>query len=260
MTTVGRTGIDPRIRKRRIEVQRATGRRRLRRLLVLGGLLVTLALAVGVSISPLLDVDRIAIAGASSTPASEVVAASGIIEGDAMVRLDVDTATEAVEALPWVDEAKIRRDFPSAVKIEVIERVPVGILRAGETEALVDASGRVLGPVVVGFTDLARIEVALELPAPGQQIDAATLAALDLAAAVGSGVEGHTVLVMQDEAGEMSLVVDDDIAVRLGDPERIETKIRSLATVLDQVDLTCVATIDIRIADRAVLTRDEPCR
>ncbi len=260
MTTVGRTQIDPRIRKRRIEVQRASGRRRLRRLLVLAGLLVTLALAVGVSVSPLLDVDRIAIAGASATPASEVVAASGIVEGDAMVRLDVDAATQAVEALPWVDEAKIRRDFPSAVKIEVVERVPVGILRGGGSEALVDGSGRVLGPLVAGFTDLARIELALELPAPGERVDDATLAALDLAAAVGSGVEGHTVLVMQDEVGATSLVVDDRIAVRLGEPERMETKIRSLATVLDQVDLTCVATIDIRIADRAVLTRDEPCQ
>ncbi len=67
-----------------------------------------------------------------------------------MVRLDVDEATRALEALPWVDEAIVRRDFPSGVRIEITERLPIGILRFGQVEALVDASGRVLGPLVTG--------------------------------------------------------------------------------------------------------------
>jgi len=260
MTTVGRTGIDPRIRQRRIDVRRATGRKRLHRLLALVVVLGLFGAGVLATMSPLLDVDRISVAGAQATPASEIVAAADIAEGDPMVRIDVDAATAVLEALPWVDTARIRRDFPSDVRIEITEREPVGIVRAGSGEALVDATGRVLGPMGRGFGDLPRIEVAGELPAPGGTLDAPTVASLGLVAAVGDEIEGHTVVVVPGTDGSTSLRLDDAITVALGDADRIETKLRSAATVLDQVDLTCVEVIDVRIADRPVLTRNEPCR
>lgn len=260
MTTVGRSQIDPRIRQRRIAVQRASGRRRLRRLVVLTGVLVAVIAGVLLALSPVLDVDRVTVAGASATPASDIIAASGILDGDAMVRLDVDGATEALEVLPWVDRATIRRDYPSAVKIVIREREPVGILSSGDTEALVDGSGRVLGPVQPPYRELARVVIPTEIPAAGQTVDASTRATLDLVDAVAAGIEGHPVVITQDPAGETSLIVDDSIAVRIGDADRIATKVRSVATILDQVDLTCVATIDVRIADRPVLTRNEPCQ
>jgi len=260
MTTVSRREIDPRIRQRRIEVQRASGRRRLRRLMILGAGLLAIIVAVLVALSPVLDVDRISVAGAAMTPSPEIVQASGIAEGDAMVRLDVDEATRALEALPWVDEAIVRRDFPSGVRIEITERLPIGILRFGQVEALVDASGRVLGPLQLGHGDLATVELVAEIPAAGRQVDDDTRALLGLAEAVGSGIEGHSVAITQTDGGDASLLIDDAIEVRLGDAERTESKIRSVATMLDQVDLTCVRTIDVRIADQPVLTRDAPCQ
>ena len=260
MTTVSRRDIDPRIRQRRIEVQRAPGRRRLRRLMILGGGLLAIIVAVLVALSPVLDVDRISVAGTTATPSSEIVAASGIVAGDAMVRLDVDEATRALEALPWIDEAVVRRDFPSGVRIEVTERVPIGILRFGQVEAFVDASGRVLGPIQLGHGDLATVELAAEVPPAGRRVDDDTRALLGLLEVVGSGIDGHTVVFAQTAGDEASLLIDDTIAVRLGDAERMATKIRSVATMLDQLDLRCARTIDVRIADQPVLTRDEPCQ
>lgn len=259
MTAIRRAEIDPRIRQRRIEVRRASGRKRLRRVLALAVVLAIGLAGVLASLSPLMDVDRIAVAGATATPQSEITAASGLSVGDPMVRIDVDAATAALEALPWVDSAVVRRDFPSAVKIEITERQPIGIVRSGETEALVDATGRVLGAVQFGFGDLPRMEISRALPAPGERLGDDSQTMLDLTAIVGSGIDGHTVVVVEGPDGEASLTVDETISVRLGDGERMATKVRSTATLLDQVDLTCVDAIDVRIADLPVLTRDESC-
>lgn len=253
--------IDPRIRQRRIDVRRDAGRRRLRRLLVLVALLVALLAAVAAVLSPLFDVDRIDVRGATATPTEEILAAAGFTAGDQMVRLDVDAATAAVEALPWVDSAVVHRDFPARVEIVVTERTPVGIVRTkGGDEVLVDAEGRVLGPVALGHGDLARIETASPLPAPGQEVAPELVASLAVVEAVGEGIDGHTVLVRAERGGDVELLVDQRIEVALGPADRLDDKLRSVATVLDQVDLICVATIDVRVADRPVLTRDEPCQ
>ena len=47
--------------------------------------------------------------------------------------------------------------------------------------------------------------------------------------------------------------------VRLGDASRLAAKLRSLETVLTQVDLTCLAVVDVRAPGSPVLTREEPC-
>jgi hypothetical protein len=42
-------------------------------------------------------------------------------------------------------------------------------------------------------------------------------------------------------------------------PAEVATKVRTLANVLATVDLSCLATIDLRVSDTAVLTRGESC-
>lgn len=251
--------IDPRIRQRRIDVARETGRRRLRRLMVLGCVVVIILIAISASMSPLLDVDRIDVTGTTATPADSVVGASGIGKGDAMVRLDLGAAAAAIEQLPWVADAEIRRHFPGAVEIVVAEREPVGIIRVGDEERLFDATGRILGPVELGHGALPRVEVTTDIPPAGQTLGDEDLVLLDVLAAVASGIDGHTVFVHQDPAGSVSLDIDQTIDVRIGETNEIDAKIRSVATVLDQVDLTCLEQIDVRIAERPVLTRDQQC-
>jgi len=47
--------------------------------------------------------------------------------------------------------------------------------------------------------------------------------------------------------------------VRFGPATQLDAKVRSLRTVLDQVDLTCAALIDVRSPGSPVLTREEGC-
>lgn len=258
MTAVDRARIDPRIRQRRIDVARESGRRRLRRVLVLAALTVALLAAVAVALSPLVDVDRIRVRGAGVTAPEAIVAASAIEIGDPMLRLDVDAAAERIAALAWIDSVEVRRDFPASVEIVVTERRPVAIVGADDGALLVDGDGRVLGALEARFADLPRL-TASALGEPGAVVADDVRALLPLAASVGAALDGRSVTVGGD-VDDVELVLADEVIARVGPVTDVEAKLRALSTVLDQVDLTCVETIDVRVPERPVLTRDEPCQ
>ena len=81
--------------------------------------------------------------------------------------------------------------------------------------------------------------------------DALALAAR-LAAIPGLGME----LVLGDEVTGR---LESGVEVRFGEATLVEAKVRSLRTMLDRVDLTCLAEIDLRLPGSPVLTREEGC-
>ncbi len=80
--------INPRIRERRIEVQREAGRRRLRVLLVVSSVLSAVGLAFLAVTSPVLDVDHIRIVGAQHVTLAQVRAASSVHVHDHLLFVD----------------------------------------------------------------------------------------------------------------------------------------------------------------------------
>lgn len=248
--------IDPRIRQRRIAVRRDEGRRRLLRLLVALGVLLLVLLAALAVHSPLLDVDRVEVRGARSVDPAEVVSASGVDRGAAMLRLDVGSATERVAALPWIDEVEVRRDYPGTVEIVLTERTPAGVVAHGADEALVDRDGRVLGPVEARFDDLARLLVDEPLPGAGEVVAGAD-EALAVLAAVSDEIDRPAEVAL--DADGLRLELEDGPVAHLGAATRIDAKLRSLSTMLTQVDLACAARIDVSSPDRPVLTREDSC-
>jgi len=264
MEVTGRTHhqpahIDPRIRARRIEVQRGMGRRRLARLVDVG---LVLAVALGFFLAlrtPLLDVNEIEVAGNEHTNRDDVVTASGIAEGDQLIDLDLHEAGEAVAALPWVLEAELHRGIDGAVTVAVTERTPVAVVGEGEDALLVDTEGRALGPAFgdPSAATLVAIDGVGDGLAPGQLLGSWADDALAVATRLGGVVDLGIRLGVED--GRLSGVVDPGISVTFGDASQLDAKVRSLRTVLEQVDLTCAATIDLRTPGNPVLTREEGC-
>ena len=251
--------IDPRIRARRIAVQRGLGRRRLQRLVDVG---LVVAVAVGFFLAlrtPLLDVDAVEVKGNERTPAEAVIAASGIGRGDQLVDLDLGEAGQSVADLPWVREAHVHRGIDGSVTVEVVERTPVAVVGEGAEALLVDAEGRALGPA---FGDPSHTAALITIEGvgagldPGEFLGAGAADALAVAASLGSLDVGFRLAVEDDR---LTGVVDPGISVVFGDAGQLEAKIRALRTVLEQVDLTCAATIDVRSPGSPVLTREEGC-
>ncbi|MCA1692024.1 MAG: FtsQ-type POTRA domain-containing protein [Actinobacteria bacterium] len=116
--------MDPRIRRRRIEVRRHEGRRRFR-ILALVTVMVLLSGAGWLAVrSPALDVDAVEVEGATRTPAEVIRRTAGLPAGAPMIDIDEGRAAMLLKALPWVEEARVERRWPGTVEIQVTERSP----------------------------------------------------------------------------------------------------------------------------------------
>lgn len=250
--------IDPRIRARRIEVRRDAGRRRLQRLVDVAVVAVVAVLFLGALWTPLLDVDEVTVVGAARTGPDVVTQRAGIEPGDPLITVDLGAVGSRVAALPWVAEVRLARGVDGLVTLEVSERTPVAAVATGADAVLVDAGGRVLGPAsdAAGEGPFVALTGVGAVPEPGGYLPAATAAALALAEQLSVNAPAALAELSVDGlAGTLALGGE----VRFGDGRQLDAKARSLRTVLAQVDLTCLAVIDLRLPGSPVLTREEGC-
>lgn len=119
------TGVDPRLRARRVAVRRAEGRRRLRRIGWALGVLAVLAAGAGIVVSPALDVDQVQIVGVDGDHRSQVAAALGDPRGEALLLVGTDQLRDDVRALSWVAGVTVERELPGTLRVVVRARVPV---------------------------------------------------------------------------------------------------------------------------------------
>jgi cell division protein FtsQ len=252
--------IDPRIRARRIQVQRGMGRRRLQRLVDLGLVLAVAAAFAGALRSPLLDVDEISVRGAARTSPDEAIEQAGMSVGDQLIDLDLRAAGERVAALPWVKSVTVHRGLDGRVELDLTERTAVAVVGEGPSAVLVDAEGRVLARAE-DEPDLGVALVRVTSEASGLEPGEAAPAALGDALALATRLTGVAGLAVQlgEEGDLVGVLAESGIEVRFGPATRLDAKVRALQTVLDQVDLTCADVIDVGSPGSPVLTREEGC-
>lgn len=250
-----RAPIDPRIRQRLVAVKRDAGRRRLR--LLLGGLaLVALALLTVLALrSPWLSVSRIELVGASPATTAQLRAVAGTARGRPMISVASGSIVRAEEALPWVESASVRRSWPSTLIVSVRLRHPVAEVRDGTGWAEVDPTGRVVAVVPHAPRGLIALSGAITVVAPGGAVPTSLRGPLEVAAAVPGSVAGQVVTVGAGAHGQVSVGLSDGATVDLGPPTDLAAKLSSLATVLSEVDMNGVRTVDLQIPDQPALTR-----
>ena len=72
-----------------------------------------------------LGISQISMTGLAITNERDVLAALHITPETSMVNFDADAARQAIEALPSVASATVRKTYPNHVYIKIMERVPV---------------------------------------------------------------------------------------------------------------------------------------
>ena len=250
--------MDPRFRQRWIEARRQEGRRRFR---VLVGITAVVALGcVGwaATDSVLLDLDRVVVEGAVHTPADEARFASGLRRGEPMLDIDEGAVDRAVEALPWVLHASVRREWPGRVRIRLIEREPVAVTEAEPgTLALIDRTGRVLEWVPNPPPGLPVLTGLPPAGTPGTTLGVDGVATLQVAVALPAELRARTagLAPAPGSGGEVELRLNPEGMVRLGPPDDLDAKFTAIRAVLAQVDLRNLAVLDVRRPENPVLTR-----
>jgi len=110
----------------------------------------------------LVSAAQIEIQGNRFVPPEAIVEKFSADMGRSVVRVPLTERREALETLPWVEQAHVQRVMPNRIRVEITERAPVAFLRTGSDLSLVDAGGVILDrpaeaefkfPVVSGIVE-----------------------------------------------------------------------------------------------------------
>ena len=254
-----RPPIDPRLRARRIAVRRDEGRRRLRRVIALGVIALLVVMGVAITQSPLLDVDRITVAGTAHTSPDAIREASAIRVHQPMTSVDLDRARRGILALPWVQSVSVARKWPASVRVTVTERTPVAAVPAGPAGfALVDRTGRVLDASAAPPTGFVVLMGVPPASSPGTTLAPEADDALSVATALLPPLVPKVAAVVAAPDGvELQLVAGGK--VRLGPATDVLAKLVATDTVLTQVDVQHLCLLDVRVASAPSLTQGGSC-
>jgi hypothetical protein len=138
-------GIEPRLRQRRITVHRAMGLRRLK--WVVAGLTAALAALGALTVlgSGLFAIDNVSVGGNVYTDKNRLDAVIDELSGTPVLLADTEAAERALEAIPWVETARVRAKWPDSATIDIRERTPVATMRGADGRfRVLDDEGRVL--------------------------------------------------------------------------------------------------------------------
>ena len=158
-----RRGLFRRTRNRRAVIQRAQpvvvvadaltvlGRKVLVVLRVVGKLALALGITAAilfsgrlavrhVMASPRFAVREIQVTLAAHLSRDEILELAGVSEGDRLLAIDTDPVAARVAAHPWVKSARVRRQLPSTLVIDVVERRAAAAVSLGRLY-LVDETG-----------------------------------------------------------------------------------------------------------------------
>jgi cell division protein FtsQ len=255
-TAPSETPIDPRMRARRIAVRREEGRRRLRRLTLLSIAAGVLLAAWGVTRTPLLDVDRIAVRGNGHTAGAAVVAASGVRRGVAMTDVDLRGAEHRLAALPWVLSATVTRQWPGTVSVVVHERRPAAVVPATAGRwALVDREARVLALVPRSPGGLVALRGLKPPGSPGTILPPTAGDLLLVSRSLPRPVAPRVAAVARVGEGDLRLLLRPGGTVLLGTTAQLDDKLLAVATLLADVDTTGLDVLDVRVPAAPSLTR-----
>lgn len=200
---------------------------------------VVLAAVWVVVFSPLLGVRSIVVRGADGPMAAQVQRAAGIAQGTPLVRLDTGSVARRIEQIPAIRSADVSTSFPSTVTITVVERRPVGWLKIGNRDVLVDGTG-------ARFRSVSRRPAHLPLLVlPPGAATATTAAVAAVAAALPAQLLPRVASVQALDPQAITLLLRGDLVVHWGSAAASAAKARILPVLLHQVHRHGGTQIDV---------------
>lgn len=246
---------------REVEIREGSRRARRRVLGVLLLIATTVGLCVAVAYSPLLDVDVVLVRGTFVGRVPMVLGASEIQRGDALLEVDEAATAKRILEIPWVQSVRVKREFPTRVVIDVVEREPVAQIESNGEFAVVDESGRVLEinsqPSVLLSTVTRQPQPgeAAEVFAAGGDISASTRLLTAFAAEVPDQARGILKSFEYTDQREVISRLAEGGEVRYGPATDQQRKVLAAVEVLSKEDLSDLDFVDVSTPTVVVVQR-----
>jgi cell division protein FtsQ len=249
-----RRRIEPRLRDRRIAVRRAESRRRLRWVFLAVFVLVVVGSGLAVLGSSLFAIEagQVRVSGDVYTDRVRLQAVIDDLVGTPVLTADTQAAETALEEIPWVDQARVRTDFPHGVRIEIRERVALATYAGPDGQfRVIDGDGRVLD--VITGQPIAYVLITGPDPVdrePGEYAPVGYGAAAKLVQGLTGSVRGRVQSIdVTADGAQLRLLLDDATEVRFGAATDLVTKLVRLETALGAVGDQVISVIDVSTAE-----------
>jgi cell division protein FtsQ len=198
------------------------------RLFLLSLLLIVTITGIGLVLyfTPLMSARSIVVDGIGAVTRDEVLDAAHVKPGTPLLQIDTDGIADRVAAIRRVASAHVQRDYPSALMITVVERIPVVVKDLPDGPHLFDRDGVDFAtappPPALPYIDV-------DNPGPA---DPTTKVALAVLTALRPEVVAQVSRIAAPSVASITLTLTDGRTVIWGTNERTEEKAQKLAALL----------------------------
>ena len=221
-----------RVRNEQSDAPKPLSRRGVRGLRMLTWLVVLTVIGVGLGLvlyfTPLMSARSLVVTGTGVVTREEVVAAAKVTLGTPLLQIDTDEVADRVAGIARVASARVQREYPSTLRITIVERVPIVVKDYPDGPHLFDKDGVdfATAPPPPG---LAYIDV--DHPGPN---DPPTRAALQVMTSLSPDVVGQVSRIAAPSVASITLTLTDGRTVLWGTTDRTDEKAEKLGALLTQ--------------------------
>lgn len=249
-------------RARKLKMQK----RRKRKKIIAFSIIILIVLAVGIALSltVFFHIESVAVSGDEIYNNEQIVEASQIVIGDNMFLTNKKQIAANIEkTLPYVAEAKIKRNISGIITINVTSAVPKMALDNGESFTLISDKGKILEDglmtiddgIIILNSSYVKSSIPGELIQFENQEDLTVITELIKGLDV-SGISGISSIDIDDRTN-IKLIYNETITLKVGDSASLSSKLNFINATLvrlkeDNPDF--VGSIDFTIQNKAYLS------
>jgi cell division protein FtsQ len=197
-------------------------------LATLGLTVVTVALGLVLYFTPVMSARSIIVTGIGTVTRDEVLDAAQVRLGTPLLQINTDRVADRVAAIRRVASARVQRQYPSALRITIVERVPLVVKDFPDGPHLYDRDGVDFAtappPPALPYIDV-------DNPGPS---DPATKAALAVLTALRPEIVAQVGRIAAPSVASITLTLTDGRTVIWGTNDRTEEKAAKLPALLTQ--------------------------
>jgi cell division protein FtsQ len=190
--------------------------------------IIGVGLALILYFTPAMSARNIVVTGTGAVSREEVLDAAQVRPGTPLLQINTDKVADRVAAIRRIASARVQRQYPSALRITIVERVPVVVKDFPDGPHLFDRDGVDFAtappPPALPYIDVAD-------PGPS---DPATKAALQTLLALRPEVAGQVGKIAAPSLSSITLILGDGRVVIWGSTDRAEEKAEELGVLLTQ--------------------------
>lgn len=190
--------------------------------------IVGVGLALVLYFTPAMSARNIVVIGTGEVTREEVLDAAHVRLGTPLLQINTSQVADRVAAIRRVASARVQRQYPSALRITIVERVPVAVKDFPDGPHLFDRDGVDFAtgppPPALPYLDVAD-------PGPN---DPATKAALQVLTALRPEVSDQVGRIAAPSVASITLTLGDGRVVIWGTTDRTDEKAEKLSALLTQ--------------------------